>query len=645
MRSVPGGKPVELARQWVSDVPLVGEKVVSFPWTAGAGDHTLSIVVDPDNELGDWSAANNAALVNVKVAGDDQQPTLELEGLDAETVLNDSVFSFGAAAQDDAGIARVEAAIDDGLWKDVPGDSGRRTVKGLLQPGKHNVRVRATDTSGNRVEQELPLQVEMPVPELEILEPAADASIDADRTGVRMKVGDNVAKAMVRVDGGPWIEAPVANGQAEAKVPVGYGPGEIEAQVIDNRGVRNSSKRPVRGNWQPTAQDDGFHPDFVADDTMDIDGFGPIDILSDPDFLFGEPHSPAHELVSADATQPTDVPEIEAYEGDGNDPALISPGPPPPRFTGTAGSNAGTGAGGNDSRAWAPPRPAGGMVVARSQESSWYCTNRPKIKVPFRLPDWLMRKNLPAPGTEAYKKMVADLLGQLQKQGFDTAGLERFQRYLEKACMQLEPTEEMPGWLESVGLGGGSSASEEEIAARRQQMLERTQAWWLRLLASGDPKLIAEGLKARGNAFRKFDEGLQGEAQAASDMILARQTLIEDLAEGLPVLGESMDLYAVVTGERILNGQQISDLERAIRAGGLVAPFALEKLFKRSRLAQRGALYATEKLSVMGKWGKNALSALSGIPTSKIDDFLNRCGQGAYHGDLLQSLEVGTPGG
>jgi len=627
MRSVPGGKPVELARQWVADVPLVGEKVVSFPWTAGAGDHTLSIVVDPDNELGDWSQDNNAALANVKVAGDDAQPTLALEGLDAETVLNDSVFEFDALAGDDAGIARIEAAIDDGLWKDVPGQEGRRTVKGLLQPGKHKVRVRATDTSGNRVEQELPLQVEMPLPEIEILEPQADAGIDSDRTAVRMKVGDNVAKAMVRVDGGPWIEAPIANGQAEAQVPVGFGPGEIEAQAIDNRGVRNSSKRPVRGNYQPTAHDDGFRPDFVRDDFLDIDGFGPIDILADPDFLFDSSYEPPTVSVAPETAEPTDVPDVVPYEGEGNDPALISPGPPPPRYTGTPSTGTGAGSGAGGSRVGAPPRPAGGMVVARNQESSWYCTNRPKIKVPFRLPDWLMRKNLPAPGTEAYKKMVQDLLAQLQKQGVDTSGLERFQRYLEKACMQLEPTEEMPGWLESVGLGGDSSASDEEIAARRQQMLERTQAWWLRLLASGDPDLIAEGLRARGNAFRKFDEGLQGEAQAARDMVLARQTLIEDLAEGLPVLGESMDLYAVVTGERILNGQEISDLERAIRAGGLVAPFALEKLFKNSRLAQRGALYATEKLSVMGKWGKNTLSALSGIPTSKIDDFLNRVGK------------------
>jgi hypothetical protein len=292
-----------------------------------------------------------------------------------------------------------------------------------------------------------------------------------------------------------------------------YGRAEIEGQVVNDRGVRNSSKRQVQGTWQPTPGDDGFHPDFVTDDFLDIDGFGPIDLLTDPDFLFGEPHQPQDVPTPGDTIEPEGTNEVQANEDNDDDEALLSPCPPPLRYTGIAGNN------GDEPRAWAPPRPAAGMVVARSQESSWYCTNRPKIKVPFRLPDWLMRKKLPPPGTEAYERMVQKLLAQLRAQGVDTSGLERFQRYLERACMQLDPTQEMPGWLESVGLGGSPGVSETAIETRREQMLERTQAWWLRLLASGGPRLIAEGLRARGNAFRKFDEGLQGEAQAAADMV------------------------------------------------------------------------------------------------------------------------------
>ena len=81
---------------------------------------------------------------------------------------------------------------------------------------------------------------------------------------------------MVRVNGGPWIKAPIKNNIAEAHVPVSYGSGDIEAQVIDNRGVRNSSRRKVQSAWQPTAQNMGFHPDFIIDDFLNIDGFGPI---------------------------------------------------------------------------------------------------------------------------------------------------------------------------------------------------------------------------------------------------------------------------------------------------------------------------------------------------------------------------------
>ena len=340
------------------------------------------------------------------------------------------------------------------------------------------------------------------------------------------------------------------------------------------------------------------------------------DILTDPDFLFDEPHQPQNVTSTDRTTETEDNPDVLAYEENDDNEALLSPGLRPPRYTGNSDDN--------ELQAHAPIRPAGGMVVARSHESSWYCTNRPQIKVPFRLPDWLMRKNLPVPGTEQYTKMVQELLEQLRSQGVDTAGLERFQSYLEKASSQIEDPREMPGWLESVGLGGGSKISDTELEIRREQMLERTQAWWLRLLASGDPELIAQGLRARAEAFGNFDQGLQTESQAAADMVVARQTLIEDLAEGLPVAGEAMDLYAVVYGERVLNGQEISDLERVIRAGGLVAPFALEQLFKRSKLAQRGAEIVTEKLSVMGKWGKETLGEMAHIPPNKMDDFLDK---------------------
>ena len=624
MRGVPGGKTVELARQWIEDVPLVGEKLVSFDWKAGAGDHALHIVVDPDGELGDWSTSNNEALITLKVAGDDQQPTLKLDGIESGAVLRDSVFQLGAIATDDAGIARVEAAIDDGLWKSMPESADGHTVKGLLQPGNHRLRVRATDSSGNRVEEELPVKVDVPAPALEILEPAAGARLDLGQAPVRMSVGPNVKKAMVRVDGGPWIEAPIEGGVAEARIPVGFGPGELEAQAIDDRGVRSSAKRPIQGTWQPTAADDGFRPDYVIDEPFDIDGLGPIDLLEDPDFLFGDEHAPPPDEVVPDGPATEREPGDDAgdpalpYEDGGYDPALLSPGPPPPRYTGPEGPD------GAPSGTWAVPRPAGGMVVAQRRESSSYCTNRPRIKVPFRLPDSLMRKNLPPPGTKQYAEMVERLLAQLRAQGVDTSALERFQKHLERISGQIEDPREMPGWLESVGLGGGPELSETALEIRREQMLERTQAWWLRLLSSGDPDLIARGLKARGEAFRGFDEGLQTESQAAIDMILARQTLIEDLAEGLPAVGEAMDLYAVIMGRRVLNGQEITALERVIRAGGLVAPFALEQLFKRSRLAQRGAIYATEKLSVAGKWGKETLAALAGIPPGKMDDFLRR---------------------
>ncbi len=594
-----GSSAVEIARAWLEEVPLLGARNARFEWRAGAGDRVLRVVVDPDHEHGDWSPTNDEARVAVRIAGDDQAPTLEIDGLAENAVLDTPRFSFDARADDDGGVARIEARIDDGLWQEVRGtEAGAATLRGMLQPGAHAVQVRAIDGGGNVTLRELGVRVDAPLPEATLSEPAEGAELDADRTAVTLDVGPDAADAAVRVNGGPWIHAPLSGRTARAEVPLGYGNHDLEAVVVDDQGARRHLTRAVRGLRQPGPTDVPFVPDYL-DDTMRLpfDDFGAIDLLADGDRLFVD-DEPAAQSVddSPRAGEPAAaLPEPEAPR-----PAFV-PSPPDPLDP-----------------------PAGGLLAARARQSSWYCTNRPRIRVPFRLPDWLQRMELPPPGSAEFERMIGAMLDRLRAQGIDTSRLERLQEFLERRAGQMEGLREMPGWLESVGLSDGPGVDPEEQARRRQQMLDRTRAWWLRLLASGDPALIEAGLRARMDAFRSFDEGLAENAQAARDSILAHQTLAEDLVEGLPMVGEGLDLYAVMTGERLLNGQEISALERTLRAGGLLAPKILEQLLLRSRTLQRAAVSASEKLQVAGRWGRETLSELSGVPLRDVDAFLAR---------------------
>ncbi|MBK8975489.1 MAG: hypothetical protein IPM29_06155 [Planctomycetes bacterium] len=593
-----GDAAVELARQYVEDVPLVGSRDVRFRWRAGAGQQVLRVVVDPDGELDDWSATNDEARIALAVAGDDAPPSLELAGLDPGARLDDTRFDLGVTAGDDGGIARVEARVDGGLWRPLAGVGGERRLRGLLQPGEHAIAVRAIDGGGNVTVRELAVRVDAPVPVAELVEPADGAEIDADHARVALRTGPDAQLAALRVDGGPWIRAPIRNGVATGEVPVGFGAHDIEAAVVDGRGARSSVRRRVQGTAQPVEGADGFRPDWLDADAMrlpfeDTPDFGPVDVLDDPDLLFVPPARPRAGAVQ-------------------RAPETASPPAPAaaPRPLPTAGP--------------APRRPAGGLVAARQRQSSQYCTNRPHIRVPFRLPDWLQRLELPPPGSAEFELMIERLLGRLRAQGVDTSRLERFQEFLERRSLQMEDLRELPGWLESLGLARPPTGDPEALRRYREQMLDKTRAWWLRLLASGDPALIEQGLRARMEAFRGYDEGLAENAQAAIDSILAHQTLVEDLVEGLPAVGEALDLYAVITGERLLNGQEISALERAIRAGGLLAPKVLEEIFKRSTLAQRAAVALSDRLTTAGRWGRQTLSNLTNIPTRDIDAFLTR---------------------
>ncbi len=270
-----------------------------------------------------------------------------------------------------------------------------------------------------------------------------------------------------------------------------------------------------------------------------------------------------------------------------------------------------------------PTRPAGGFVQAQSRASDWYCTNRPNIKVKFRLPEWLRRKNLSYASKEEYDRMVKKFIDDMKRRGVDTGSLERFQDALRKRIRRIEQPGELPGWLESFGLAKPKTDNPEELRKWREQMERAADAWYLKLLASGDPQLVAEGLKARAEAIGQFDKAMQEHAEATIQTIQANQKLVEDCVETLPVVGDITDLYAAATGETLLTGERISALERMIRLAGVLGPAGLEQLVKRSPNAQLVLQGLGEMGEAMGKRGKEMLANALGKPVKEIDNFMD----------------------
>lgn len=196
----------------------------------------------------------------------------------------------------------------------------------------------------------------------------------------------------------------------------------------------------------------------------------------------------------------------------------------------------------------------GGCVAVETVQRDWYCTNRPRIQVGFQLPDWLKKLDLPKPGVKEYDDMVNKLLQHLRDQGIDTAPFERFQNSLIRRARMLESPGELPSFLQSLGLASMPKPSPEDAEAtkRWQEAMENgVRAWYLRLLASGDPRIIYEGLKARGESFGKFDEALGLAADAMMTEIKANQELTEQVLWSLPYVGPAMDILSLYTGETL----------------------------------------------------------------------------------------------
>ncbi len=643
LRSVPGGKGVELTRKYVRDLPLVGETVVRLLWKVAAGNHALRVVVDPDKETADTDRANNHAIYSLNVPGDDAKPTLKLTSPAANFETEKTVVEVKGAAGDDSGIARVEVRIDGGLWKPL---RGRESFSGklLLQPGKHSIEVRAIDSSGNMVAGKVSGSCNAKAPEAETLEPKPGKEIDGLETPVEVKVDEKAVHAAARSNGGPWQPLNIKDGKATGSVPVEFGAGNIETMVVGADGAQQRSKCPVRGKRQPTAEDKRRpRPERKKPPKINVPGFGDVNPEGEANTTDSRPETPAGG-IGVDGEEPG--------AGDGGaEPPVGDEAPagaePPAAGEAPAGGATGPATG----RTRAPSRPRrrrrprnrrGGFVSHQKNQKNWYCTNRPNIETRFTLPDWLRRKKMPKPGTKEFDEMRKKLLAHFKAQGIDTSKLEKFQKYLMKQAGRIDQPGDLPGFLESLGFKNKKvdPKDKEALAAWRKEMQNKTDAWFLRLLASGDPKLIAQGLKARADIMGKYDGAMQDHANAVIQSVEANQKLTEDLASGIPLVGDAMDIISAVTGET-LSGEKLSGWQRLFAAASVLGPEALEAYFKNKKVAKEAMEAIAESSKHLDAAGKKALSKALKKSPDEISSALENIGKAVRNSqdDVRRALD------
>jgi hypothetical protein len=130
---------------------------------------------------------------------------------------------------------------------------------------------------------------------------------------------------------------------------------------------------------------------------------------------------------------------------------------------------------------------------------------------------------------------------------------------------------------------------------------------------------VAEGLRRQANAIQAFDEALAVSADAVVTEIQANQKLIEDILSEIPMVGDAMSLYSVLSGET-LSGEEIKGWKRIIDAIMGFGPIGLQGAMKASPSVTR----MVESLqSVLNGATKAQLETLSRTLHVSVEDLVD----------------------
>lgn len=678
--ALPGTEGKELIRQTIASPGMMTDSPFEFIWPAAAGNHSLRVVVDPDNRVGEGNRKNNAALVGVVVPGDNAPPQLTVAKPEPDLTTQTPRVSLLATAADEAGIIGVDVTVDGGLSRPL-----YRTANGFegvanLQPGAHSLRFRVTDSGGLTAEETRTVRVEAVQPQCKIISPSGDGAINVPETRVLVSAAD-VAQACVRVNRGPWFGLRPTGEMWGGIAQLSFGRCDIDVLVIDASGVQQmrtvtvnctaqpEEEKPEKPEKKPAISDDnGQRPETqendkpaTADQKPGVDpaqpepsptGARPATAESgkkpaasqdgdrgaskpraqdnkgqdrDADAPAQPPESREPAAGESDRLRPVDVPE----ENNITPPPGVTVAAPRPYALPAAPASEGS-----------PRRAPAGFAVNR-QRNDWYCPNRPNIGISFKLPEWLTKDEFDkilkkGPNSPEFRALENKLLAGYWYRSFgrSTNGqsmdkmLLKYKDLLLKRCDRLDqPDGKLPSFLQSLGLAAGDPPSDPaQLAAWREKMKELTEAYWLRLLATEDPATVVDGLRQRMDALGKFDEAAQLQAQAVIQEIQANQKITQDVLEALPYTGEALDVLAAVTGES-LSGEELSNWERFFRAACVAGPAALEEAMKRSPRAQEAIgefLAATGEMT--GEMKNNLVRRLGG-DVEKFDQFVADAGK------------------
>lgn len=233
----------------------------------------------------------------------------------------------------------------------------------------------------------------------------------------------------------------------------------------------------------------------------------------------------------------------------------------------------------------------------------------------------------PEPGTEAYRQEEARYLSCLERKGVDVEALQEYQRRLSQRIRRLEPADELPGFLESIGVDDDWDAEEiADITEWRATLLRASYRHWLRMLSTCDFTAVAAGVRQQADAIGRFDQALTLAADGAITQIEATQKLTEEVLSSVPLIDDALNLYGVVSGET-LSGEQVDGWSRLIEGALSLGPVGIKGLSKASPSFARALRSLQGVADRTGRAGIEALAGTLGMSPAKLQQAVEVVGE------------------
>ncbi len=137
----------------VRELPGGETDTIVFSWNVigKSGDHTLKVVVDPQNIVVEFNENNNTSFANIRIPADTMPPVTTIAigtpklAANGSTIVSSSTQFTLSAVDNSSGVAGTEYRVDDATWTIYAPFS-------ITTEGTHTISYRSQDNEGNREE-------------------------------------------------------------------------------------------------------------------------------------------------------------------------------------------------------------------------------------------------------------------------------------------------------------------------------------------------------------------------------------------------------------------------------------------------------------------------------------------------------------